>query len=64
MMAVSFMALKRRTFVWVRLAIRGLVSVAPKNAIPINVVSQSKVPMRMRVVQNTTSLLTILPYPC
>ena len=64
MMAVSFMALKRRMFVWVRLAIRGLVSVAPKNAIPISVVSQSKVPMRMSVVQNMTSLLTILPYPC
>ena len=45
-------------------ASRGLVSVAPKKTIPMMVVSQSIVPIRMSVVQNKTSFLTTIhPLP-
>ena len=57
--AESFIVLKRSMLVWDRLASRGLVSVAPKNVTPTMVVSQSKVPIKMMLVANNTSFLTI-----
>ncbi len=63
MIAESFIALKMGMFAWVNPAIRRLVSVAPKNTIPTMVVSQSNVPMIMRVAQNKTSFFAII-LPC
>ena len=49
-------------FDWVKLASKGLVSVAPKNITPMMVVNQSRVPIKMMVAANKTSFLTI-PLP-
>ena len=56
----SFTTLKISMFDCVNPASRGLVSVAPKKTMPMIVVSQSIVPIRMSVVQNKTSFLTML----
>ena len=63
MMALSFTALKRSMFDCVSPLRRGLVSVAPKKTVPMIVVSQSAVPMRIRVMQNNTSLFTMFSLP-
>ena len=64
MTAESFTALKISMFDCVNPPSRGLVSVAPKKTIPMIVVSQSIVPIRMSVVQNKTSFLTMIhPLP-
>ena len=60
--AESFTALKSSMFDWVKLASKGLVSVAPKNITPMMVVNQSRVPIKMMVAANKTSFLTI-PLP-
>jgi len=60
MTAESFTKLKMNMFDCVNPASRGLVSVAPKKTMPMIVVIQSMVPIRMSVVQNKTSRLTML----
>ena len=59
--AEIFMILNASRFDWVRVESRGLVSVAPKLVMPTIVVSQSAIPIEIRMMQGSSSFLFVVP---
>ena len=57
--AESFMMLNASRFDCVRVERRGLVSVAPKLVMPTIVVSQSAIPIEIRMMQGSSSFLFV-----
>ena len=54
-----FRPMNDRMFVWVSVANRGLASIAPLPVMPINVVSRSAAPRRIRAEQINACVLTM-----